>query len=82
MSAHVYKLVIRYPEGSDKPDWQPEGYEVVIWETADGYEHREFSWPSERSFLSRKGAQQRAALLRGWGAEVTIIQSLPVGWPQ
>jgi hypothetical protein len=82
MGTHVYKLVIQYPAGSDAWDWQPEGYEAGFGsEIFGGADGREFSWPAERLFLSRSGAKRRKALLEGWGAKVTVRQSLRVEWP-
>lgn len=38
--------------------------------------------PARRHFMSRSGAEDRARLLRSWGATVTIERSEPVTWPE
>lgn len=38
-------------------------------------------WPLPRAYLSRKGADHRAAILREHGATVTVARSLAVVWP-
>lgn len=72
----VHKLDIEYPEGSLGLGWEPAGWE------RDDFGSREFRWPQERLFLSASGARQRANLLRGYGAKVEILPSLPVEWPE
>ncbi len=78
----VYRLDVTYPPGSRRPGWQPAGWESR-WAPGpipDG-EADYFRWPAERRFLSRSGAMKRAALLRSYGAEVTVVASDPVTWP-
>jgi hypothetical protein len=74
----IYRLDIEYPEGSQEWGWEPEDYDGEI---PGSYETAPFRWPAERLYLSRSGASQRAKLLRGWGAKVTVLPSLPVEWP-
>lgn len=81
---HVFRLDVTYPEGSRGPGWEPPGWvDYVVTNGPDGgaLENAEFRWPAERMFLSRSGANQRAKLLRGYGAKVTLVPSLPVEWP-
>lgn len=76
----VYRLDVIYPEGSDDPDWAPEGW--VEWQAPySPDEDGSFFWPRVRPYLSRSGAEARAALLRKYGATVTVVQSNPVTWP-
>lgn len=77
----VYRLDITYPEGSQELGWEPPGWTVT---GPNGYfdeDDPEFRWPAEHLFLSRSGANKRAALLRGYGATVTLVPSLPLEWP-
>ncbi len=76
---YVYRLHITYPEGSRREGWHPQGWEPDVYLHEEGW--RPFSWPQEREFLSRSGADHRAGVLRGYGARVTIEQSKPVQWP-
>lgn len=84
MSAvRVYRLDVTYPAGSDEPGWEPAGWEPGGYQIDDAgsWETGEFRWPRERVYLSRKGADYKAGLLRGYGAQVTVVPSLPVEWP-
>ena len=84
--AFVYRLDIKYPEGSDEEDWEPEGeWWQYTWQyTRSGYSpdpaDAEFSWPAEHLYLSASGADKRAYMLRKWGATVNVVRSKPVEW--
>lgn len=85
-AVRVFKLDVTYPPGSLDLGWEPEGWAGVDYQVAHGddagsWETTVFQWPAERHFLSASGAETRAALLRGWGADVTVRPSLPVQWP-
>lgn len=83
----VYKLDIIYPEGSHEPGWRPacwsdpEYLRTMDRKLRRELERREFKWPRERLFLSSSGAYNRAGLLLWYGAEVTVLASDPVTWP-
>jgi hypothetical protein len=82
----VYRLRIRYPEGSGVPGWRP-----PLWSDPDflssltraersELKKRTFRWPRERMFLSSSGAWNRAGLLILYGAGVEVQPSQPVLW--
>ena len=75
---HVYRLDITYPPGSTTPGWEPEGWDDD--EHNNSGENGWFRWPKERMFLSASGAENRAGLLRHYGAAVSIRRSKPVEW--
>jgi hypothetical protein len=86
-TCRVYWLDIIYPEGSHSPGWRP-----LLWSDPDYLQklsrkdrrdlaRREFRWPRERRFLSSSGAYGRAWLLRAYGADVEVLASNPVTWP-
>lgn len=89
-STYVYMLDVKYPEGSEDPDWMPEVFEDeettrVFTDhlgrdqfTNSGWTWR--GWPRERKYLTRGPAQRRAFFLRLFGCEVTILRSAPVSW--
>lgn len=81
----VYRLTVIYPEGSHEPGWRPESWDEFLasltWRQRREAERRGFRWPRERLFLSSSGAYGRAALLRWMGAEVEVLASDPVTWP-
>lgn len=79
---YVYRLVIQYPEGSDRKGWWP-----AAWYTLSDRARRKaikkgFHWPKERKFLSASSAYDRAWLLRWYGAKVTVQRSAPITWPE
>jgi hypothetical protein len=78
----VYRLEITYPPGALEPGWEPPGWDLDI----DGYggpdDDYSFHWPQNRLCLSPSTAQRRARLFRSFGAEVTIVPSGPVTWPE
>lgn len=83
--ARVYRLDITYPEGSREPGFRPYGWEDYL-RSLPVLKRRRlrregFRWPRERMFLSSSGAYERAALLRAFGADVTVLRSDPVRWP-
>lgn len=78
MTTRVYRLDVTYPPGSDAPGWTPEGWDPD--EYRDAWTDK-FVWPRARKFLSRRGAEDRAKLLRSYGATVTVVPSDPVTWP-
>ena len=80
-AVRVWKLDVEYPEGSQEPGWEPEGWAIPEGFGSFDGDDLEFRWPAERLFLSRSGANQRARLLRGYGAKVTLVPSLPLEWP-
>lgn len=83
----VYKLTVVYPEGSHEPGWRPACWsDPEFLAKLDRKARRElaaraFRWPRERLFLSSSGAYGRANLLTWYGAEVQVIASDPVTWP-
>ncbi len=88
MTAHVYRLVICYPEGSQRPGWRP-----ACWSDPEtrarmprkvrrAIDKTVFRWPRERMFLSSSSAYERAWLLRFYGADVTVERSCAVTWPE
>lgn len=83
MSTHVYRLHVTYPPGSDAPGWAPPAWTADLREEPDTGAVVEvpFSWPAAHDYLSQSGANERAALLRIYGAEVVVKRSLPVQWP-
>lgn len=82
----VYRLDVIYPPGSLEWGWEPPGWDG--WGDERASAHPEdggpapFQWPSVRRYLSRRGAETRAALLRKYGAIVTVVASNPVTWPE
>lgn len=87
MGDYVYRLDITYPEGFGPGEhpwgWYPEGWDAAdfIINTPEGPDYPTFSWPQERRFLSRKGAENRAERLRGYGCAVEVVRSEPIQWP-
>lgn len=81
--AHVYRLKIDYPPGSQEPGWEPAGWIPRLGQEPETGATVElpFRWPSERRFLSFAGARARVRELEGYGAAVTLERSLPVEWP-
>lgn len=75
---YVYRLQVRYPEGSDTPGWQPEGWEPE-W-NGDPDADLSFHWPRVRDYFGPRAAKARADLLRGYGCEVEVLRSQPVTW--
>lgn len=75
MTTRVYRLDVTYPPGSDAPGWQPEGWVPLPFHPV------KFRWPRHRKFLSKRGAHNLAAVFRRYGAEVTVVASDPVTWP-
>lgn len=86
-AARVYQLDITYPEGSHEPGWRPDLWSDPAYLRSLDKEQRrrlrraEFRWPRERMFLSSSGAYGRAWLLRAYGADVEVLASDPVTWP-
>jgi hypothetical protein len=78
---YVYRLDVVYPEGVDwrnpPPAWEPDTFVYGDGETAD----TTFHWPQIRQYLSARAAENRANLLRKYGATVTVVRSQPVEWP-
>lgn len=79
---HVYRLAVKYPEGSLEPGWEPENWDGL----PDDFSYAEdpnvhFRWPRVKTYLSKTGAEARAKLLRSFGAAVTVQESEPVVWP-
>jgi hypothetical protein len=87
----LYRLGITYPEGSQEPGWEPPGWREGLavdlgrgqpdddWRPGYCYD---FRWPRRRTYLSRAAAERQARLLERCGAKVTVVQSLPVEWPE
>lgn len=67
---YVYSLVIDYPDVDDEV--------MEKWSDITMTEPEYFKWPQERRFLSKKGAEDRASLLRDLKCYVDIIKSQPV----
>ena len=86
--SRIYRLIIMYPEGSDRPGWKPGCWTSPAFtarlsrKARRELAKREFAWPRERMFLSSSAAHERAWLLRAYGAEVLVEASLPVQWPE
>lgn len=74
---YVYRLVVEYPEGSQRWGWAPDGWEKPEW---DGNPDADlsFRWPQVRMCLSAGTAKRRAKLLESYGAKVLIERSAPV----
>ncbi len=70
---HVFRLDVAYPPGSQEPGWEPPGWDPDLQPWNEG----SFSWPRNRRYLSRKGAEQGAGMFRKYGAKVEIVPSLP-----
>jgi hypothetical protein len=75
---YVYRLWVEYPEGSREYGWAPAGWAPEPQGDPDA--DTAFRWPAVHDFLSRRGAETRAKLLRGFGATVEVLRSDPVGW--
>lgn len=67
---YVYSLSVEYPKGSQSEGWAPE----------DWNRDYPFYWPKLRTYLSERGANQRASMLRGYGAAVQVVRSKQVRW--
>jgi hypothetical protein len=85
-TVYVYRLVIEYPEGSDKPGWKPACWGALLKDIKDrgrrrAVRERGFYWPRERLFLSADGAWHRAWVLTRFGAQVEVERSEAVTWP-
>jgi hypothetical protein len=82
----VYRLAITYPEVKDwggVPRRHPVGWYPLCGAGCEEGSHDcwGYRWPREHLFLSRRGAEDRADLLRKLGCGVAVIRSLPVVWP-
>lgn len=96
MSQHLYRVVItKMPEGSTEEvmfggetftelvegwapaGWKPEGRYVEMLGTTD------FVWPvTNKDYKSCSTANNRANLLRRYGAECVVQKSSPITWPE
>jgi hypothetical protein len=90
-------VVDSYPPGSDQPGWKPacwsDPQQLAVMPGRPGIRQlktlalriqlarREFRWPRPKLFLSPGGACHRAFLLHWYGAEVRVVRSDPVTWP-
>lgn len=76
---YVYRLKVDYPVGVD---WRnpPEGWEPTVVPGVEGDHETTFAWPARKHYVSQKGAEGRADLLRGWGCTVVIERSKRVSW--
>lgn len=83
MATHVYRLDVTYPPRSQEPGWEPPGWEpdYTVGPGGSDDEFYQFRWPASRLCLSAATAKRRADLFRKYGAEVTVVRSLPVEWP-
>lgn len=80
---HIYRVVVdSYPEGSDKPGWQPADWEPYVTRGVEGDEVQEFSWPKRKNYFSYRSAYDRLLLLERYGAKAHIETSNPVTWPE
>ena len=88
----LYRLHVIYPDaaldedGYPDPEWEPEGWlsdgiNPYNKQDLDKGERPPFYWPVARIYRSRSGAEDRAGLLRHYGATVTVEVSDPVVWP-
>lgn len=74
----IYELDITYPEGADPVldgEWEGSGTREPDGSPASHWVRR---FPSERRFLSRSGAEQRARRLIALGCAVDIRRSEPI----
>lgn len=80
----VYRLLVVYPEGSDKPGWTPACWNMLLADMPPKLRRsaraRGFRWPRERMFLSAGAASHRAFLLQWFGAQAEVQASEPVTW--
>ncbi len=80
----VYRLRVARPEGSEAPGWEPEGWSEICvargWTSDVDPGEVPFTWPRRLTYLSAAGAEERAKLLREYGATVVVERSLPVEW--
>lgn len=84
---HVWRVTVTaYPPRShwSQPDWDrdwaPGGWEPLAeWSRLDD-DPAAFSWPGRRHYLSADAADDRAVLLRSWGAVVQVERSERVVW--
>lgn len=90
-NVYVYRLNVTLPPGSDVPGWEPDNW--TEWCDQNGWTDYEsdtgaattavFSWTKlmrRKHFLSGAGAEQRAKLLREFGAIVKVERSNAVRW--
>lgn len=81
----VYRIVVHaWPEGSRDQhgypvwDWEPDGWQAGPY---DDPQESSFRWPRhDRRFFSKGAAHKRAALMRSYGATVTVEGSAPIVW--
>jgi hypothetical protein len=87
----IYRLDVGSPVGAlddrgwfnrdFKPlGWEPESCHSVLPDCDCDACTDSFTWPKVRNFLSRSSAERRAALLRSYGAQATVVPSQPVQW--
>ena len=76
---HVWHLDVEYPPTEPWPKGCVPGNEAsYAWaEEHDGH----FWFPRHTRYLSERTANKRAALLRTYGATVTVVRSNPVTYP-
>jgi hypothetical protein len=79
-TAHVYRLQVTFPPGALRYGWEPPGWEPDRDDQLDPACDVYFRWPAIRDYLTKTNADRRAALLRSYGAEVTVLRSQPVTW--
>lgn len=83
---YAYRLVVTYPEDSNEVDWVPEGWEAICekkgWSDHNHPMDIPFAWPRRRIYFSSSAANERAELLRLYGATVTVERSNAITWPQ
>lgn len=83
-----YRLKVTYPPEALTPEgwldwrWQPPDWEPAPYDYHDPYGDVSFHWPrANRRFFSKKCANDRADLLRKFGATVEVEESAPIEWP-
>lgn len=79
---YVYRLEVTIPEESKAAGWRPAGYydDLNLSGPLQEDDGSLFRWPMRRFYLSGGSANNRASLLRKWGATVEIVRSKPVEW--
>jgi hypothetical protein len=83
---YVYRLLVKYPDGSKEPGWRPAYWSDPQFLAGLSRKQRrelakaKFRWPRVRRCLSSSTAYQLAWRLQSYGARVTIRRSMPVQW--
>jgi hypothetical protein len=83
-TVRVYRVVVdSYPEGSDKPGWQPTTWVPYVLRGIEGDDYStEFSWPRRKNYFSEKAAYQRLYIFQQYGATGHVETSDPITWQE